>query len=117
MQSIVLELWIKGLHFISIMRSLIEGTGAPTSLGATGRTGSGFVFFFGSSSSSASSAYSSSSAIEFPSESTALTFSGTTTTSGSGGGGYRGARASSSASMLNSVNRRSGWFVADQILT
>lgn len=121
MQSIVLELWIRGLHLISIMRSLTDGLGAPTNtVGGYGRTGSTFFFFLDPSSSSSSSSAgssSSSSAISSPSESYFFCFSTTTTTSGSGGGGYNGANASSSASMYHKGNRRSGCSVADQRLT
>jgi hypothetical protein len=115
-QRIVLELWIRPFHFSSIMISFSDGTGAPMSFGATGRTGSGFPFFFlGYSSSTGSS--SSGSSTSSPSSFIIFFFYATTTGSGFGGGGWSGASASSSASMLNSVNRRSGWFVADQMLT
>jgi len=116
MQRIVLELWISPFHFNSIMTSFSDGTGAPISFGATGLIGSGFpFFFFGFSSSTGSS--SSGSSTSSPSSLIIFFFYTTTTGSGFGGGGWRGARASSSASMLKSVKSRSGWFVADQMFT
>jgi len=113
MQRIVELLYITCFHLSSIIVSWVEGTGAPTSLGPIGLTGSGFAFFFGFSSSS--SFYSSSSMISLPSSSKTFFFSTTTTGSGCGGGGYNGASATSSASKLYRGKRRSGWLVEDQM--